>query len=230
MKDNFKYFNIVKELNEEYNKELLNKKLHFRGNQNSFSLISLAKETAEKGKSGMKSKDKAVELLKNDDELSKILKPGRATPEKELQAWMIYSSMNNNGFLPFDVNMMFITSELVFENKERYKLLKSKREKRDIRNDILAIDKDNNLCIIELKSKRDNEVKNQTIEFEKVVKNETAFFHRLVKLYTDKDWNGEIRKISIWPKAKGKSKKREFKEVEEFNYIMTDENSGYYIE
>ncbi len=46
MTRNLKYFKIANELNDEFHKELIKKKLHFRGNENSFSLISVAKETA----------------------------------------------------------------------------------------------------------------------------------------------------------------------------------------
>jgi hypothetical protein len=68
--------------------------------------------------------------------------PKRDTPEKYLQARIIYEAICNNGILPFKNNLLFLTSELVFANKEEYKLSKPKR---DIRNDILAIDGDNNL-------------------------------------------------------------------------------------
>ena len=135
--------------------------------------------------------------------------------------------MRNNGVLPFSDNLKLITTELVFKNKKEYKLSKPKR---DIRNDILAIDDKNNLCVIELKYTRDNEVKRQTLEFEKVVKYENEFFYQLVKLYTDKEWNGSIRKISVWPKAKGKTRKKEYIEVEEINYSTNEEKTIYTFE
>ena len=108
---------------------------------------------------------------------------------------------------------------------EEYKLSKPKR---DIRSDILAIDNENNLCVIELKSSRDNEVKRQTIEFEKVIINETEFFHQLVLLNTNNEWNGSIRKIAVWPKTEGKTRKREHLSVEEVNYFEKD-NDFFFI-
>lgn len=216
MSEELKYFMLAKELNEKHHALLIEKRLHFRGNKNSVSLISLAKETAEKGIPNIKEIEKAESLLQNQINLEE---PKRDTPEKVLQSWLIFNSMLNNGKLAFSNNLTFITSELVFANKEEYKLTK---QKRDIRNDILAIDTDNNLCVVELKSARDNEVKRQTIEFEKVIQNETDFFHQLVHLFTNKKWNGHIRKIAVWPNTAGKSRTQEYLDVEEVNYSETD--------
>jgi hypothetical protein len=219
--EELKYFKLAKELNDEHHDLLVEKKLHFRGNKNSVSLISLAKETAEKGVPNIKEKEKAKSILHNQIILEE---PKRDTPEKVLQAWIILDAMRNKGKLPFKENLTFITSELVFANKEEYQLSKPNR---DIRNDILAIDNDNNLCIIELKYSRVNEVKKQTIEFEKVVKNETQFFHQLVLLYTNQKWNGSIRKIAVWPNTTGKARLQEYSDVEEVNYSQNDSNFSF---
>lgn len=219
--EELKYFKLAKELNDEHHDLLIEKKLHFRGNKNSVSLISLAKETAEKGVPNIKEKEKAKSILHNQIILEE---PKRDTPEKVLQAWIILDAMRNKGKLPFKENLTFITSELVFANKEEYQLSKPNR---DIRNDILAIDNDNNLCIIELKYSRVNEVKKQTIEFEKVVKNETEFFHQLVLLYTNQKWNGSIRKIAVWPNTTGKARLQEYSDVEEVNYSQNDSNFSF---
>ena len=212
MQEKLKYFKIAKELNANHHDLLVKKKLHFRGNINSFSLISLAEETAEIGFSNLKDKIEAEDLLKNPIHLDK---PKRDTPEKVLQAWIINYSMNNNDMLPFGENLTFLTSELVLPSKEEYKLSPAKR---DLRNDVLGIDDKNNLCIIELKSARDNEVKKQTLEFEKVVVNEPEFFLELVHLFTGKAWNKKIRKISVWPNHEGKLRTQKHIEVEEINY------------
>ena len=219
--EELKYFKLAKELNDEHHDLLVEKKLHFRGNKNSVSLISLAKETAEKGVPNIKEKEKAKSILHNQIILEE---PKRDTPEKVLQAWIILDAMRNKGKLPFKENLTFITSELVFRNKEEYQLSKPNR---DIRNDILAIDNDNNLCIIELKYSRVNEVKKQTIEFEKVVRNETEFFHQLVLLYTNQKWNGSIRKIAVWPNTTGKARLQEYSDVEEVNYSQNDSNFSF---
>ena len=81
-----KYFLLAKELNTEHHQKLISKKLHFRGNLNSLSLISVDKNTAEKGIPNIKSKEEAEKCLKSSLNLKP---PGRRTPEKELQAWII---------------------------------------------------------------------------------------------------------------------------------------------
>jgi len=221
MTEEFKYFKLAKELNDKHHNFLIENKLHFRGNKNSVSLISLARETAEKGISNIKGIEEAESILQNQILLEK---PKRDTPEKVLQAWLILDSMGNSGQLALKDNLTFITSELVFANKEEYKLSK---QKKDIRNDVLAIDNDNNLCVIELKSSRDNEVKRQTIEFEKVIMNEREFFHQLVRLYTTKEWNGSIRKIAVWPNTEGKTRTQEYLNVEEVNYY--EKNKDFFF-
>ena len=92
---------------------------------------------------------------------------------------------------------------------------------------LTLVDNDNNLCIIELKYSRVNEVKKQTIEFEKVVKNETEFFHQLVLLYTSQKWNGSIRKIAVWPNTTGNARLQEYSDVEEVNYSQNDSNFSF---
>jgi hypothetical protein len=220
-KGRLKYFRLAKELNDENHELLVEKKFHFRGNENSISLISLNKETAEKGISNITDKEKAKLLLEN---LPNLEEPKRNTPEKVIQAWIIHTAMKNNGRLPFKDNLTFITSELVFKNKEEYNLLE---QKKDIRNDILAFDNENNLCIVELKYTRSNDVKKQTLEFEKVVKNEFDFFNELLTLHTNRIWNKEIRKISVWPYTSGSPKKQEFLSVEEVNYIVNDDDFSF---
>jgi hypothetical protein len=220
-----KFFQYSKELNEKHHDFLIKNKFHFRGNLNSFSLVSLQKETAEKGVSNLKDKEKAENILFKPINLEK---PKRKTPEKVLQAWIILEAIKNSGKLPIADDLTFITSELVFKNQPKFKLEKAKR---DIRNDILAIDEKNNLCIIELKSSRSNEVKIQTREFEKVVKQETDFFLKLVEMLTGKKWNGNSRKIAVWPNAKGSAKVNEYSEVEVLNYTdCTEHNKGFIFE
>lgn len=216
MNRNFEFFKIANELNKQFHKQLIEKKLHFRGNENSFSLISVAKETAEKGKSGFKSKEKAINILEKG---LNLIPPKRKTPEKELQAWIVNYSMNNNWELPFGEKIKYLTSEIVL-----------KIDNKKIVNDILAIDKKGALCIIELKSKRDNYVKKQTINFENFVNTEKAFFNELLMNISPIKWNGEIRKISIWPKSQDKVRKQEYLDVEEINYSINEEKTIYTFE
>ena len=200
------YFRIAKKLNEKHQSILKEKQLHFRGNVNSFSLVSYRQETPELGKSGLKSENYAEKLI---NEL-KLEEPKRPTKEKNLQAFIIKHAFNNNGKLPFG-DFQFITSEMA--------IILGYKE--NIVNDILAIDSNNNLAIIELKSIRDNYVKQQTILFEeKVINPKNAFIRNLIFDLTTKNWSGKVRKIAIWPAPKDKSKTKvnNFPEIELYNY------------
>lgn len=226
---NLDYFRKAKHLNEKHHKVLKSKELHFRGSLNSFSLVSVAKKTAEKGKSQLKTEKSAEEFLFNNK--LQLEAPKRETKEKELQAWIINKTINNNGILPFGNNLQFITSELAIQlNVEELNLNFKFDSKTRVVNDILAIDDENNLCIIELKSCRDNYVKKQAIVFEKVIMKYPNLFIELVEMMTNKKWNGKCRKISVWPKIEGKIKSRKFCEVKEISYSEIDGTNDYLFE
>lgn len=213
---NIYYFKLAKKLNHEFHDKLVKEKIHFRGNQNSLSIISVNKETAEKGKSNIKTEANAIKLLREGLNLEM---PKRKTPEKELQAWIINYSMINNGKLPFGKNITYLTSEIAL-NIDNKKIV----------NDILAIDSEGKMCIIELKNKRDNYVKEQTINFEVFVKSEEPFFNELLSAISPIKWNGDIRKISVWPKVKVKAKENKYNYVEEINYTYNEEVNEYTFE
>lgn len=210
MIDRLRYFKYAKDLNEKHHKLLIEKELHFKGNINSFSLISVSQMSPELGiKSGLKSINSAEKLIKKE---LKLEKPGRSTEEKNLQSFIINYSMNHLGKLPFG-NFTFVTSELAFKLKDKSRIV----------NDILAIDSQNNLAIIELKSLRDNKVKQQTIDFEeKVVNHNPSFINELVSTMIDKTWNGKVRKIAVWPAPLNESTKSVNKAsgVELYNYTF----------
>ena len=127
--------------------------------------------------------------------------------------------MKNDGKLPFCNNISYLTSEIA---------LKIDGEKKV--NDILAIDSEGRMCIVELKSKRHNKVKKQAIDFENVVNTEKAFFINLLKAISTIGWNGEIRKIAVWPRPKGTTKEKEYREVEEINYFYDEVKNEYKFE
>jgi hypothetical protein len=207
-----KYFKLAKSLNEKFSAELRKKEAHFRGNINSFSLISLNSKTPEIGKSGITTEENAKE------ELSKFKpkEPKRKTPEKSLQSWIILNAIHNDHILPLGNNLTFISSELAIVLKDNKRMV----------NDILAIDGDNNLVVIELKSARVNQVKEQAIEFKKVIQSDEykLFFKLLTELMTGKSWNGNVKCVIVWPKANGdprptqEKNKERYKEIEEYQY------------
>jgi len=204
--EELKYFQIAKKLNEKHHELLKERQLHFRGNLNSFALISLSQETPELGKSNLKTEIQGEKVLN----LLQLDKPYRPTKEKNLQAYIINYSLNNNGILPFG-DFQFVTSELAIKLEDKKRIV----------NDILAIDTNNNLAIIELKSERSNVVKKQTIAFEeKVVNPKYSLIKELIFELTEKNWSGKVRKIAIWPAPidKSKTKVNNCPEIELYNY------------
>jgi hypothetical protein len=221
--EKLKYFVIANELNKKHHSFLLEKQLHFRGNIKSFSIVSVSQKTPERGKSGLTSKEQAEKYL-NDLNKIGLKSPGRITEEKNLQSFIINHSFNNNGFLPFPFeNFTFITSEMAV------KLDNGKR----IVNDILAIDSNNNLAIIELKSLRNNKVKQQAIDFEeKVIIPENTLIKELVKIITGKTWNGNTRKIAVWNAPTSKTSVRLNSladKVELYNYVFEGKRTKEYV-
>ncbi len=210
------YFKIAKELNEKHHDFLIQNQLHFRGSLKSFSIISLNQNTPECGISRLKSISQAEKAM-HDLKTNGIKSPGRKTEEKNLQAFIINFAMNNNGHLPFG-DFTFITSEIAFQLPEGKRIV----------NDILALDSNNSLAIIELKSLRSNKVKQQTIDFEKkVVLNEMEFFTEFIELMTGKIWNRKTLKVAVWkaPSNKTTIRKNEcseelFNSVQLYNYTF----------
>lgn len=208
------YLKLAKELNDELHDELLKKKVHFRGSMNSLSLISLASETAERGVTGIKSKNAAIEKLKT----FKVDMPGRNTPEKKLQSWIILAAMRNGGILPFGDGLRFLTSELAFKEKER-----------KIVNDILALNPENDLVVIELKSSRLTKVFDQTIEFQKLIEHEKELFAEIVQTVGGCIWSGKVQKVIVWNDGgKYADKDHKYADIDQYGYIEV--NGGYRFE
>jgi len=184
------FFTIAKKLNDEHKEKLQKKKAHFRGNLGSYSLVSLDANTPELGVSGFK---KSVDIKAAFKELDKELKkPGRPTPEKELQAEIIRAAYSNNNILPFGGEIRFLTSELAWPEKNGEKIV----------NDILGINRNNDLVIIELKSKRLlTELCKQVNVFFKVIQdpNNRGLFRELVRLLSGKEWSGDVVKMIVCP-------------------------------
>lgn len=221
MTEELKYFLLANELNKIHHNLLLEKQLHFRGNTKSFSIVSLSQKTPERGKSGLTSKEQAERYLTDINKIG-LKEPGRITEEKNLQAFIINHSLNNKGVLPFG-DFTFVTSEMAVQ------LADGKR----IVNDILAIDSNNRLAIIELKSLRNNKVKQQAIDFEeKVIIPKSPLIKELVKIITGKTWNGNTRKIVVWNAPTSKTSVRLNSltdKVELYNYVYEGERTKQYV-
>jgi len=190
MDDKLEYFQIAHCLNKKYEKELRVKKAHFRGNFNSFSLVSLNKETPMLGWSNLK-KPEAGEKAYEGLESGSIKPPRRATREKELQAWIIAYAQRNSWVLPFGGKnkVRFLTSEITWSGTK-------------IVNDILGINKNRDLVVIELKSKRLlKELIGQVNSFCNIIyiSKNRDFFKKLVKHLSGVVWSGKVVKMIVWP-------------------------------
>jgi hypothetical protein len=194
-----RFFKIAQKLNKHYEEVLKDKKLHFRGNRGSFSLISLDRETPEQGKGGFTKEEQGVQFLQDKidsylaDKRRKIEAGGsRQTREKELQAWIINYAINNRYQLPFSSGLTFLTSELAFVKPEK------------IVNDILAFDQNGCLVVIELKSSRDKTtLEGQVKRFFDKIDGNKDFFEELVQLLAhEKTWNMQKRGMIVWPDSK----------------------------
>ncbi|MBT9138933.1 MAG: hypothetical protein DDT31_01513 [Syntrophomonadaceae bacterium] len=203
MADKLKYFRIAHTLNKDNEEILISKRLHFRGNINSFSLISLDKDTPERGisqlpteKSGQKALNEKIDKILEQFRDIKLNDPDktRPTPEKALQAWIIGYALKHERILPFGDDIEFLTSELAIP-----------KGKKKIVNDILGIDGAGDLVVIELKSNRDKtKLEEQVKNFSDVIAPEESLFTELVKLLTERKWSGGIKKMIVWPCPKTK--------------------------
>ena len=216
---NLEYFKLAQCLNEKFKSILLNENVHFRPSPGSISLISVSPETPELGVNCNAIKNASKEELPDCighyiGKIQEKKKPGRVTPEKELQAWLINSALRNNYSLPFDPEIRFITSELAIVNKDKIKVV----------TDILGYcEKTNQLCVIELKSDRLlKRLIDQVSNFEKVISDNQEFFTDLLSIHgfaSKMGYSVNIRKIVIW-KYKDVPPKKELKNagIEEFVY------------
>lgn len=208
--DKLKYIRIAHELNQKLSETLLEEEFHFRGNLNSFSLISLSKSSPEIGFSGLKTEAAGLkqynEIIKPNFKLTKE----RDTREKELQAWIILNALKNGNQLFFDNNIKFLTSELALTTVDPQKR---------VVNDILGLDNDNTLVVIELKSVREKKrLEEQIHEFNQVIAQDKTFFSDLVLYLTEKKWNGKVKNIIVWPDAPTVSKKNWLHDIIEITY------------
>ena len=219
-----KFFRIAQALNNKIElKELLKtKKLHFRGNRESFSLISLDRRTPEQGKGGFHDEKKGEQFLleKIDAHLAgnrEKIDAGRSKPtrEKELQAWIIEYAVNHDYRLPFSDGLTFLTSELAFKEPEKTV------------NDILAIDKDGTLVVMELKSSRNKTtLEGQVEDFFGIIDENQDFFRELVALLAPgRIWNEKKRGLIVWPASANRQLRNDWKHgIKEVCYPEREEN------
>jgi len=226
--NDFKFFQKARELNRKYANDLKLKKCHFRGGFGGVSLISVDSETPEMGisKIDLKNPEKAIDNIGNID------KPGRKTPEKELQASLVYDVTYGKppGFWT-DLGLNFLTSEL------RLSVLPSIKDavknNTSITNDILASDSDGCIWIIELKSKRDLSALNRQLnDFERVMEAQGNIQGLISAINTNATWNKSFRKMIIWPEGASEKTKKFLKKekILTIGYSKSNNTFEYVVE
>ena len=187
-----KYFKLSIELESQFSNILRDNHVHFRGNLNSLSLISVSDKKPELGVACTEHLEWTEEIIWiyiNKIKAKSI--PQRPTPEKSLQAWIIRKSLENNHLLPFDESIRFITSELAITDETRGKVV----------SDIIGFDlKANRIVILELKSKRQLSRLIQQVEnFESIINKNKSFFDELLCLHGLQVKEGPLKAV-IWPR------------------------------
>lgn len=213
-----KFFQIALELEKQFRDQLIENEVKFRASLNSLSLISLSKERPELGVTCKDHQCWTSEVL--DAYIEKIKSkpiPGRPTPEKLLQAWIIKSAQENNHQLPFGSAIRFITSELAIHNKKESKIV----------SDIIGYDtKTKQLVIVELKSDRHlKRLIEQVDNFEEIISDNFLFFRNLLALHGFSKLEKESKKVIVWPHERTSPlEKLQKLNIAEYTYQKVGEN------
>lgn len=188
------FLKLAFNLEKKFSDILMVNEVHFRGNLNSISFISISHEKPELGVKCNLHRKWDEEIIQNYINRIKAKPvPQRPTPEKLLQSWIIRKSRENNNFFTFDNSIRFITSELAIVDDIKGKIVP----------DILGFDTEKNrLVIIEIKSKRNlGRLIEQVKNFENIIYKNLYFFNELLELFGYQIKN-EPLKVIIWPKPK----------------------------
>lgn len=192
-----RFIELAAILNGQHHETLRQKQCHFRGGLGGVSLVSLSNKTPELGLTGVNANNASEKIA----EIDNLSSPKRATPEKELQAWMINQLLFGE---PPDfwekLNLTFVTSELRLE-----------QDGGKVVNDILALDASGALWVIELKSDRKlDELIKQCIAFSKAIEEHKELFVKITSILVKGIiWDGKtIKRMIIWPASSGKPMER----------------------
>lgn len=217
--------------------DLSNKLLWLRPSVNGVSAISCAKDTPQIGVSKVSSRNlpKVVE--------QHLSSPKRATPEKQLQSWLIQQALQSCGRLkPLDDllggHYWFISDEIALRTASR-KLVA----------DLLLVRVDDDgfasLVNAELKSERSMQTFRQVISFRAALDDSTLLrgWKTFADVMTGKSFqwhpSRETQGIVIWPavgkdkdpkKARANGKRKEYERVDLIGYRFDPATSEYTLE
>jgi len=216
---------------QKFKDELSSKLLWLRPSVNGISAISCCAETPQRGftKISISNLGKTLE--------TDLLKPGRKTPEKQLQSWLIQSALKSGGrLIPLDEVLggqhWFVSDEIAIKTASN-KLVA----------DLLIVRVDAGLASlvnIELKSNRAMETFRQVISFRKALEHPDLRegWKTFAEVMTGEEFrwhpSQETRGLVIWPaigtnakNALANEKRKQFARVEVVGYR---ENSNYTLE
>jgi hypothetical protein len=206
-------------LNRQHHDALRQKQCHFRGGLGGVSFVSLSNKTPELGLTGVNANNASKKIA----EIDKLSSPKRATPEKELQAWLINHLLF--GKLPDfweKLGLEFITSELRIE-----------QDGNKVVNDMLALDPSGALWVIELKSARKlDELIKQCVAFSRAIEGHKELFKRITDLLAQgRSWDGNtVKKMIIWPASSGLQRVKTMQMIKENNVVVVGYANKYTFE
>jgi hypothetical protein len=213
------FIELAATLNSQYHDGLRQKQCHFRGGLGGVSLVSLSDKTPELGLPGVSARNASEKIA----EIDNLSSPRRATPEKELQAWIINQLLFGK---PPDfwkkLNLTFVTSELRIE-----------QDGGNVVNDILALDVSGALWVIELKSARKlDELIKQCIAFSRAIEGHKELFKRITTLLVQRiSWDGNtVKRMIIWPASSGIQRDKTLQMIKDHNIVAVAYANKYTFE
>ncbi|MEI6949806.1 hypothetical protein V9K67_21645 [Paraflavisolibacter sp. H34] len=209
--DPFQNFRLVKRLNDTYRHQLAGHPARFRASLGSISFVSHHPHTSQLG-----FKCRYNELLQDPVDMEAYLNrlcnmkpPGRPTPEKDLQSWILQYALRQGG-LPFDPDIMLFTDEFAREDATG-KLVA----------DILGFNsRTGTLVVIELKTVRALRELTRQLDGCAAWMEGDRDFYRALLLTHSFSWEApyRIEKVAVWPSAGTSCPKRFPAGIREFCY------------
>jgi len=218
---------------QKFKDELLGKLLSLRPSVGGISAVSCCENSPQLGFSDV-STGKLKKILEK-----QLPSPGRPTPEKQLQSWLIQQAMRSNGRLKVLDNVLgnqywFVSDEIALKSASGKKLVA----------DMLTVQVDSaglaSLVNVELKSLRSMETFRQIISFRYALENPSLQegWKKFAEVMTGKDFqwhpSQETHGVVIWPavkpangkaptKARANAKRKEYPRVDVIGYECASE-------
>jgi hypothetical protein len=195
---------IRSDLFSSYKDELLRHNLRIRPTGGGFSLVSYHHKTPQLGKSNLQTIDHLKQSLQSLSEVP-LVDPGRPTPEKELQSYLIGGAVRSGGVLA-PINKLLGGSFWFISDEIRLPI-----NGKPLLADMLLVKEDEQgsaqLVNVELKSIRAGEVFGQADDFRPVLEGEfSKDWQRFAEVMSGRSfrWSAQAQTTSIviWPRSR----------------------------